>query len=79
MDRQLNMDNVIAINRDGTTRWKISEIIKRPKAIPYSALSQENANTISVMAVAGWQYHYIIYEIDVYAKKIIRQYSREDV
>lgn len=79
MDRQLNIDNVIAINRDGTTRWNISDIIKRPKDISYSALSQENANTISVMAVAGRQYDCIIYEIDVYAKKIIRQYSREDV
>ena len=79
MDRQLNIDNVIAINRDGTTRWNMSDIIKRPKDISYSALSQENANTISVMAVAGRQYDCIIYEIDVYAKKIIRQYSREDV
>lgn len=78
MDQQLNEDNIIAINRDGTTRWKISDIIKQ-SALSYSSLSKENAKTISVMAVTNRQYDCIIYEIDVYEKKIIRQYSGDDV
>lgn len=45
MDQQLNEDNIIAVNRKGTTRWKISDIIKQP-TLSYSALSKENAKKI---------------------------------
>lgn len=75
MDKQLNENNVIAVNQDGTTRWTISDIIKAPRPIPYAALTQENENTVSVMAVMSRQYDCVIYEIDVYEQRIVRQYT----
>lgn len=75
MDKQLNENNVIAVNQDGTTRWTISNIIKAPRPIPYAALTQENESTVSVMAVMSRQYDCIIYEIDVYEQRIVRQYT----
>ena len=75
MDKQLNENNVIAVNRDGTTRWTISDIIKAPRPIPYAALTQKTENTVSVMAVMSRQYDCIIYEIDVYEQRIVRQYT----
>ena len=73
MDKHLNEDNVIAVNRYGTIRWKISDIIKVPGPVSYAALTQENENSISVMAVMSRQYDCIIYEIDVYKQRIIRR------
>ena len=73
MEKHLNEDNVIAVNRDGTIRWKISDIIKVPGPVSYAALTQENQNSISVMAVMSRQYDCIIYEIDVYKQRIIRR------
>lgn len=75
MDKQLNEDNVVAVNQDGTTRWIISDIIKAPRPTPYTALTQENEYTISVMAVMSHQYDCIIYEIDVYEQRIVRRYT----
>ena len=76
MDRHLNEDNVIAINEDGTIRWKISDIMKASEPISYVALTRKNENTISVMAVMSRQYDCIIYEIDVYEQRIMSQYSK---
>lgn len=73
LDKRLNENNVIAINQDGTIRWKISDIIKQTGPIPYVALKRESEKTISVMAVISHQYNRIIYEIDVYEQKIVRQ------
>lgn len=75
MDKQLNEDNVVAVNQDGTTRWIISDIIKAPRPTPYTALTQENEYTINVMAVMSHQYDCIIYEIDVYEQRIVRRYT----
>lgn len=79
MDRHLNENNIITINRDGTIRWKISDIIKQSESIPYAALTQDDEHMISVMAVMSRQYNCIIYEIDVYEQRIVRQYSKGDI
>ena len=78
MDRRLNEDNIIAINRDGTIRWKIADIVKVPEPVSYADLARGNDSTISVMAVMSRQYDCIIFEIDVYEQKIVRQYSKGD-
>lgn len=78
LDKRLNENNVIAINQDGTIRWKISDIIKQTRPIPYVALKRESETTINVMAVISHQYDRIIYEIDVYEQKIVRQQSDFD-
>lgn len=79
MDQQLSENNVAAINQDGTTRWKISDIVKQPNSIFCTALSPKSADTIRIMAVTNRQYDCLIYEIDVYRQKIVRQYSGDDV
>lgn len=79
LDRRLNEDNVIAINRDGTVRWKISDIIKQSGPLSYAALTKANSHIINVMAVMSRQYDCTIYEIDVYEQKIIHQHSRRDI
>lgn len=79
MDRWLNEDNVIAINRDGTVRWKISDIIKQSRPLSYAALIKVNTHIINIMAVMSCQYDCTIYEIDVYEQKIIHQHSGKDI
>ena len=78
MDRRLNEDNILAINRDGTIRWKIADIVKAPEPVSYADLTRGNDSTISVLAVMSRQYDCIIFEIDVYEQKIVRQYSKGD-
>ena len=78
MDRRLNEDNIIAINRDGTIRWKIADIVKLPEPVSYADLARGNDSTISVMAVMSRQYDCIIFEIDVSEQKIVRQYPKGD-
>lgn len=75
MDRRLNENNIIAINQDGTVRWKISEIVKEAVPVSYAAMTKENADTICVMAVRSRQYDCVVFEINVYEKKIISQHS----
>lgn len=79
MDRRLNEDNVIAINQDGTVRWKISDILKQPEPVSYAALTKKNAHIINVMAVMTRQYDCTIYEIDVYEQRVVHQHSMSDV
>ena len=79
IDGRLNTNNIIAINLDGTVRWRISDIVKQSVPVSYAAMTVGSSDTISAMAVLSRQYDCIIYEIDVYEQKIIKQYSQNDV
>lgn len=71
IDRRLNENNVIAINRDGSTRWNIAEIIRQP--FSYAAMAAETPSAISVLAVTDRRYNGTVYTIDVYERRIICQ------
>ena len=71
-------ESILAINRDGTIRWKIADIVKVPEPVSYADLTRGNDSMISVLAVMSRQYDCIIFEIDVYEQKIVRQYSEGD-
>lgn len=79
MDRQLNEDNIIAINQDGTVRWKIPEIIKEKEPVSYTAMTKEDADTIRVMAVRDRQYDCAVLGVNVYEEKIVSQHSGNEV
>lgn len=71
MDRRLNENNVIAINRDGTVRWKISDIVQLPEPVPWTAMAAEDSHTVSVMAVMGRRYDCAVYTVDVYEERLV--------
>lgn len=78
MDKTLNEDNIIAINRDGTVRWKISDIIRQPGPVSYTAMSADTPETIGVTAVLDRQYRCVTYGVDVYQQKVVYQEEEDD-
>ena len=76
IDQKLNENNVIAINSDGSVRWRISEILTKPKSVPYVAMSVESLETIRVLSVLDQQYHGVISTINVYTHQVVCQMER---
>lgn len=71
LDPKLSENNVIAINRDGTVRWNISDIVRQPGS--YAAMAASGDRAVQVLSVANRRFDGVIYTIDVYAERVLSQ------